>query len=413
MLVKATRSDRLLETRPRQDPLEGLESLPTDRDPRIGGAGLYATCEMKVTSVPTSTAERSNQHVPSKPRHISLAIVGFGLAGQRHAEAIRQVDNVSLRAVADPDPEHRRLAEDAGALTFQDVDELLATDMPDGVILSAPTRLHASGGIACIRSGCPVLIEKPLSTDVESARMIVDAAKRAEIALLVGHHRRFNPLISAARRIILEGKIGDVRAIQATCWFYKPDRYFDISPWRMLKGAGPVAINLVHDIDLVRYLCGEVSSVQAVSVPSRRGFENEDVAAILLHMTNGAVGTMTVSDSIVSPWSWELTSSEYPIYPPTTQSCYLIGGSHGSLSLPDLGIWKHAETRDWWSPISQTKEPREFSDPLVNQIRHFAAVIRGDEPPVVTGHDGLRALQIVDAIQQASGSRSSIDIPTD
>ena len=351
--------------------------------------------------------------MPSVARPVRLAVAGFGLAGQRHAEAMGHAENVALSAVADPDPEFRQLAEGRGFATFKDLDEMLAADLHDGVILSTPTRLHAAQGGACIEYRCPVLIEKPLATDVGSARKLLDAAEHAQVPLLVGHHRRFNPLIGKARELIGEGRIGEIRAVHATCWFYKPDRYFDVSTWRKLRGAGPVSVNLVHDIDLIRYLCGEITSVQAASVPSRRGFENEDVAATLLKFSNGAIGTMTVSDGIVAPWSWELTASEHPVYPPTTESCYLIGGSHGSLSLPDLKIWTHPEARDWWSPISATTAPRDFSDPLTNQIEHFAAVIRGEATPLVSGRDGLRALQVVDAIRIASQSSSEVDLPVD
>ncbi len=351
--------------------------------------------------------------MPSETRPVRLAIAGFGLAGQRHAKAMRHVENVSHAAVADPDPEIRRFAAGQGLTVFEELKDMLAADIADGVVLSTPTRLHADQGRACIESQCPVLIEKPLATDVGSARDLVDTSERAQVALLVGHHRRFNPLISKARELIVEGRIGEIRAVHATCWFYKPDRYFDISPWRKLRGAGPVSVNLVHDIDLIRHLCGEITSVQAASVPSRRRYENEDVAASLLRFTNGAIGTMAVSDSIVAPWSWEHTSSEYPIYPPTNQSCYLIGGSHGSLSIPDLKIWTHPDSRDWWSPISATTVPRDFSDPLTKQIEHFAAVIRGEEAPFVSGRDGLRTLQVVDAIQRASRSSSRVDLPVD
>ena len=142
-------------------------------------------------------------------------------------------------------------------------------------------------------------------------------------------------------------------------------------------------------MDLIRYLCGEVETVQGQSVPSVRGYENEDVAAAILKFRNGAIGTITVSDSIVAPWSWELTSHENPIYPPTSESCYLIGGSHGSLSLPELRLWAHrGGLRDWWSPISATSLTRDASDPLVNQMSHFADLIRRTTEPLVPGREG-------------------------
>ena len=82
-----------------------------------------------------------------------------------------------------------------------------------------------------------------------------------------------------------------------------------------------------------------------------RGHENEDVASVLLKFDSDIVGTISVSDTIVSPWSWELTAKENPAYPPTSESCYLFGGDHGSLSVPDLTIWKNKDKRGWWEPI--------------------------------------------------------------
>ena len=148
--------------------------------------------------------------------------------------------------------------------------------------------------------------------------------------------------------------------------------------------------------------------------PSRRGFENEDLSAAILRMENGAIGTLTVSDSVVSPWSWEMTSGEYPVYSSTAQSCYMLGGSEGSLSVPDLTLWRHDGGRDWWKPITATVEPRDASDPLINQIAHFAAVIAGEEQPLVSGDEGLKTLQVIEAIQKAArtGETETIGVST-
>ncbi len=92
----------------------------------------------------------------------------------------------------------------------------------------------------------------------------------------------------------------------------------------------------------------------------------------------------------------------------------MIGGSLGSVSIPDLRVWRHAGTGpDWWSDIAATTVVRGQSDPLVNQIRHFADVIRGKASPLIGGSDGLRTLQEVEALQQACLSGASVDIADD
>ncbi len=341
---------------------------------------------------------------------IRLAVSGLGLVGRRHVAAIEQVAGVAIVAGVDPSPEGQAFAKNRNIPTYSTLTDMIAAEKPDGIILATPTRLHVEQGLTCIAAGIPVLIEKPLADSLEDARKLVEKADRAGVQVLVGHHRRHNPLIKKAKAMIEEGKIGDVRAVQGTCWFYKPDDYFDEAPWRKLTGAGPISVNLVHDVDLIRHFCGEVVSVQAQACQSHRGFENEDVAAAVLRFENDAIGTISVSDSIVAPWSWEMTSKEYPIYPATSQSSYLVGGSHGSLSVPDLTLWTHEELRDWWTPISATSVPRGASDPLINQIKHFLAVISGQEEPLVSGQEGLRTLEVVDAIQRASRTGETVHL---
>lgn len=350
----------------------------------------------------TPAANKADANCDCEP--LRLAIVGLGLVGKRHEAAIDLLEDVQLVAIVEPSEEGADHASARKMAHYNDLSDLLAAEELDGIILSTPTKLHVAQGLECIAAGLPTLIEKPLADDVSAGQVLVDAAESKGVPILVGHHRRHNPLIQKAKCLIDEGRIGHVRAVHGTCWFYKPDTYFDVAPWRKANGAGPVSVNLVHDVDLIRHLCGEIVSVQAQMKPSVRGFENEDVAAAILTFADGAIGTITVSDSIVAPWSWEMTSREYPIYPFTTQSSYLIGGSHGSISVPDLTVWTHQEQRDWWSPISATSMPCETSDPLVNQIEHFKAVIAGKTSPLVSGREGLKTLSVIDAIHRSAKS---------
>lgn len=340
----------------------------------------------------------------------SIAIVGAGLVGVRHIDAIRQVANVELAAIVDTSDDARQIASELEVEFFGSLDELFKHRKVDGAILSTPTPMHVEQGIQCIEAQCPVLIEKPIAVTATEAKAIVNQGNVRGVPVLVGHHRRHNPLIQKAHALIAAGEIGDVRSAQGTCWLYKPDDYFEIAPWRKQKGAGPISVNLVHDIDLMRYLLGDVTRVQATAAKSARGFENEDVAAAILTFSSGVIGTISVSDTIVSPWSWELTASENPAYPATSQSCLMIGGSKGSLSIPDLTLWSNQGRRSWWEPISATAYPQAFSDPLVKQIEQFADVIAGNAEPLVSGYEGMKTLQVVEAIQRSAETFQAIDI---
>lgn len=339
-----------------------------------------------------------------------IAVVGYGLIGKRHADVLCRNPGVSLAAIVELSEAGRKDACRLGVPVFASLTELFAHGVPDGVVLATPTPMHIEQGLACIAQGCPVLIEKPIAVTAHDARALTDAAAAARVPLLVGHHRRHNGMVRAAKCAIADGAIGVVRSVQATCWFYKPDHYFEIAPWRTKKGAGPLSVNLVHDVDLLRHFCGEVTEVQAVAVPSFRGFENEDLASAILTFASGAVASISVSDSIVAPWSWELTARENPAYPATNESCYLIGGSEGGMSLPDLRVWRHASKPDWWTPISATSLTCATGDPLAVQAMHFSDVIKGHAAPLVSGLEGLRSLEVVEAIAASASSGRSVRI---
>jgi predicted dehydrogenase len=267
--------------------------------------------------------------------------------------------------------------------------DLMASEKPDGVIVATPNQLHVVNGLESIAAGVPTFMGKPIADDVASATKLVEAAETAGVPLLVGHHRRYNPLIQRAKETIDTGQLGQVLAVHGMCWFFKPDEYFDV-PWRREKGAGPVFINLIHDIDNFRYLCGDIVSVQAIESNAIRGNAVEETSAILLRFTSGVLGTVSVSDAIVAPWSWELTTGENPAYPVTGDSCYHIGGT------------RNQSKRSWWEPIHRTRIPLEAQDPLALQVRHFCRVIRGEETPLVSDREGLITLKVIVAAKEAA-----------
>jgi predicted dehydrogenase len=334
-------------------------------------------------------------------RKVKLAVLGAGLIGKRHIEHVQAAPEAELMAVVDPSPTGRALAEEIGVGWAPSFSALIATDRPDGIIIATPNQVHVANGLESVAAGIPALVEKPIADDVDSARKLVEAAESAGVPLLVGHHRRYNPLIRKAKETIESGRLGRVLAVHGTCWFFKPDDYFDVA-WRREKGAGPVFLNLIHDVDSLRYLCGDIVSVQAIESGAARGNAVEDTAAILLRFENGVLGTITVSDTIVAPWSWELTAGENPAYPHTGETCYQIGGTHASMTIPHLDVWYNNGKRSWWEPIHQERVRVDQADPLALQIRHFCQVIRGEEAPCVSGREGLNTLKVIAAVKRAA-----------
>ncbi len=338
-----------------------------------------------------------------------IAVAGAGLIGKRHVQAVDHCDAAAVSAIVDPDPATADFADSIGCDWYASISDMLCAGRPDGVIIATPNQMHVDNGLECVRAGIPVLVEKPIADSAASAAQLVAEAADLDVPVLVGHHRRHNPLISAARQKIMGGAIGDIVAVHATCWLYKPDDYFNVA-WRTRRGAGPVFINLIHDVDLLRYLVGEVIFVQAADSTHARRHDVEDTAAIIVGFSNGALGTISVSDSIVAPWSWELTAAENPAYPETTETCYFIGGTHGSLEIPKGNIWSQSGARSWWRPIDQTAYDTPPGDPLDAQIDHFCKVIAGTELPLVSGLEGLNSLKVIEAIKASARDGSRVDL---
>jgi predicted dehydrogenase len=121
-----------------------------------------------------------------------------------------------------------------------------------------------------------------------------------------------------------------------------------------------------------------------------------------------------LSDTAASPRSWEQTSQENTSYDSfSDEDCYHIAGTRGSLSVPTMRLKVYEGTRSWWEPLTSSTVDVERSDPLANQITHFAAVIRGAEQPVCSGRDGLNTLRVVDAVIAAARTGLPVDVGTD
>lgn len=345
----------------------------------------------------------------STKRVFNITVMGAGLIGRRHVERVLAEEQTALAAIIDPSPAGKAFAEEIGAPWYADFASAYSTIRPDGVIIATPNGLHVENGLEAVRAGIPALVEKPIADSVQQAETLVRAAEKAGIPLLVGHHRRHNPLIARAKEILESGELGKVLTAHGYFWTMKPDDYFDMA-WRTRAGAGPVFLNLIHDIDLFRHFFGEVATVHAIESNAVRGHAVEETAVILLRFRSGVLATINVSDAVVAPWSWELTANENSAYPNQNEGCYQIGGTHGSLSMPALDLWSNVGPRGWLEPLQRRRVPYVPADPLAIQIRHFCDVIDGAAEPRVSGRDGLETLRVIEAVKASAKTGRAIEV---
>ena len=345
---------------------------------------------------------------------VRIAVAGAGLIGARHIEEVDACPETELAAVVDPGPAGPELAGKYGVPLYASLAELFAQGRPDGVILATPNRMHVDGGLECVAAGVPVIVEKPIGDTVAAAARLVEAGERAGVPVLTGHHRNYSPIMATAREIVRSGRLGPIVAVVGTALFAKPADYFDVGDgWRRRPGGGPILLNLIHEVNNLLSLVGDIVRVQAVTSNATRGFPVEDTAAMVFTFANGALGTFLLSDAAASPRSWEQTSQENASYAAyTDEDCYHIAGTRGSLSVPTMRMRTFPDAPSWWTPFDTSTEAVDRSDPLANQVTHFAAVIRGEAEPICSGRDGLNTLRVVDAVVEAARTGAPVEVTT-
>ncbi len=336
---------------------------------------------------------------------VRVGLIGMGLIGMPHAQTLQRVDECDLVAVADVDEKYREPAERLGATYYRNYEEMIGKETLQGVIIATPNHLHAPMGIACAERGLHLFVEKPIAPDLADADRLIAAAAANKVRVLVGHQRRFNARVEKARDLIRGGELGELVGATITWALLKPPQYFD-GPfaWRREKGGGPILINLIHEIDNLRYICGEIDEVFAVTGNRVRRFAVEDTAGVTFRFGNGAVGTAFVSDCVPSMSAYEATTGENPLIPHDFGNCYHFFGTRASLLFPQMKKLFYTDPVElgWHYPITeQAVKVTTGIDPYVKEFSHFAKVIRGQEPPRISGEDARRTLEVTLAIQRS------------
>lgn len=339
-----------------------------------------------------------------------LVVVGPGLMGMKHIELVMKNPRCELAAIVTPERDvFNDVGERLNVPLIHDLEACLTNIAPSGTIISSPNEFHYEQARLCVERNVPVLIEKPITSHYDDAARLVELVARHDAKVIVGHHRAHSPLMATAKSVIDEGRLGRLVAIQGSAIFYKPAEYFEAGPWRREPGGGPILINLIHEIGIMRSLCGEISAIQAIASNAIRRFAVEDTVVISLQFRNGALGTFVLSDTGASPRSWEQTSRENPVYPTyPDEDCYSITGTLGSLDFPTMRLKSH-QTPSWHVPFVEEVIPVVRQDPLERQLENFLDVILGLAEPVVTAFDGAQNVLVAEAIRRSAETKSLIE----
>ncbi len=326
-----------------------------------------------------------------------VGLIGLGAMGGNHLRVLSDLEGVRLAAVCDQDAKRVQAAEQRyGLKGYATWDEMLGQEQLDAAIVAVPTRFHHAAGLAALEHGLHVLIEKPIASDLEEGRRLVDAAKRAKKLLAVGHIERFNPAVRELQRRLEAGDIGRFFQLQARRQGPFPARIRDV---------GVVVDLATHDLDVMTHLAS--SRVQRVYAETERRIhtQHEDILNALLRFDSGVLGVLQVN--------W-LT--------PTKIRELSVLGERGMLVCnyltQDLTYFKNAEFQPESPPEFRPRAvtegdavsfPVTSGEPLRLELEAFVQAVRGERELEVDGDAGLRALHLALALVESANDARVFD----
>ena len=228
---------------------------------------------------------------PARP--VSIAVAGLGAAGRAFVPAILAHPHCRLAAVTDVDRELREvIAREHDVPSFANIDVMLAQDDVHALYIATPTELHAQHAALAFAKRKHVLVEKPMAVSLGEARAMVDAAKAAGVALIVGHSHSHDLPIRRMRELIEGGTLGAVRMVSTWCftdWMYRPRRAKELD---VSRGGGALNRQGAHQFDIVRLLCGgNARSVRAMTFDWDARRSGVGAHSVLIAFHNGAAAT--------------------------------------------------------------------------------------------------------------------------
>jgi predicted dehydrogenase len=310
---------------------------------------------------------------------VRTAVVGVGYLGRFHAQKYAQLPDSKLVCVVDPNAEARtRVGAEFNVPAYADIESIL--DQVDAVSLAVPTLLHHAIGTRLLERGIHVLIEKPIATTVEEARQLVELAQQHKVVLQVGHLERFNPAVRAAAE-----KLRTPRFVES----------HRLAPFKQRGSDVSVVLDLmIHDIDLIQELVG--TPIESIDAVGAQVFSGEiDIVNARIRFAGGCVANTTASRISLKQ------ERKVRIF---QDDAYLSIDMQQKI----LTVIRKKDAAPVESPAQVSIEEDTFDqgDALRDEIAAFLHAIRTGTTPMVTGEDGLRALEtaikITDLVQRSA-----------
>lgn len=328
----------------------------------------------------------------------SFAIIGCGRIGERHARHIAA--RGSLLAVCDIVPERAaKLAEQYGAHSYTSLTNLLKDTTPDIISVCTPNGLHAQHSIAALEAGCHVLCEKPMAITSHDASRMLGTAQKHHRQLFVVKQNRYNPPVAWLKDLISTGKLGHIYSFHISCCWNRSVAYYNDN-WRGTNelDGGTLFTQFSHFIDLLYWLLGDVQHVQGLRANYAHGqaIEFEDTGAVILHMQQGAMGTLHYT---VNSYNRNMEGS---ITIMGEKGTVKIGGQY-------LNQLEFCAVENVTPPQLHPGQPANqygtYEGSMSNHDKVYDNLIRTmNDPshPFMNAHDALKTVEIIEKIYAAS-----------
>lgn len=314
---------------------------------------------------------------------LKVGVIGAGSMGKNHVRIYSELENCQLLGFSDPEESRKELADKHNTRYFSTHEALLAEE-PDLVSISAPTSLHYELATAALDAGCHLLVEKPVSDDLEKAQQLIIHAGEKQRIIAVGHIERFNPAVIALKQQIDHGELGEVLALHNT----------RVGPFHgRITDVGIILDLGVHDVDLITMLMGTRPGTVFASA-MKRELNHEDHALLHLGFANGSAGTVELS--------WHAPYRMRTIQVSGTRHYALVDLIHQTILIYD----EDADARQLLPrPVPVTK-----AEPLKLELENvIASVINGTEP-ACRAEDSVFALRACHAALDSAANREARNI---
>jgi UDP-N-acetyl-2-amino-2-deoxyglucuronate dehydrogenase len=323
-------------------------------------------------------------------------MIGTGAISHKHAQAYRNI-GFELTVCTDiNEAAGRRFAEQHGAEFVRTYQEVCRHPKVDYVDVCTFPDFRLEPLVICAETGKHVQVQKPMSTNLETARRMIETARRAGILLGVVSQHRFDDASLFLSKAIAGGRLG--RLLQADCyvkWYRSPEYYSrPIKGSWQTEGGGALINQAIHQIDIVRWLAGPVEEIFAYwQLGATHKIESEDVVNALLRYRSGATGVIQAATAF---------------WPGFTERVELHGTKGTAIVSGDkLTAWDVENDEGEPAPVARevasgASDPMAISlEPFERQFRDFGEAIRQRRKPLVSGEEGYQALEIVDAVYRS------------